>query len=197
MAEIKERFSISPVTNERVLEENKEESFTDKVKRRMDDNAKPLLKEIKDRLVMKIAGWGCVIFYYGCNIFFHAVGYQYFIVPGIVDSQILPYMYMISFLSVLFYTIGSFGDPGHLPRNTATERELQNPGNLKICYTCKLVKPFRSKHCSVCNRCVSKFDHHCPFFNNCVGANTDPYFIGFLFTQNLTLLIVLYLGIPG
>jgi palmitoyltransferase len=51
----------------------------------------------------------------------------------------------------------------------------------KICSTCLVVRPVRSKHCPLCDRCVAKFDHHCPFVDNCIGANNHINFVGYLF----------------
>lgn len=54
------------------------------------------------------------------------------------------------------------------------------------CDTCKLPKPSRSKHCSLCGHCVRRFDHHCPWINNDVAENTQRYFIGFLFVHAIS-----------
>jgi hypothetical protein len=48
------------------------------------------------------------------------------------------------------------------------------------CRSCKMQKPARSKHCSMCDMCVEKFDHHCIWINNCVGLGNYRYFISFI-----------------
>ncbi|PRP89340.1 hypothetical protein PROFUN_02214 [Planoprotostelium fungivorum] len=63
---------------------------------------------------------------------------------------------------------------------------LYTPG--RTCRTCLIERPARSKHCSICDRCIGRFDHHCPWINNCVGENNLRYFLSFVFaTASLTL----------
>ena len=94
-------------------------------------------------------------------------------------------------MSNLFKT--SFSDPGIIPRATRDEakdieRQIENgaegatngtayrppprtkevvvnnqPVKLKYCFTCKIFRPPRASHCSICDNCVERFDHHCPW----------------------------------
>ena len=50
----------------------------------------------------------------------------------------------------------------------------------RFCRSCLMVKPDRSHHCSVCNKCVLKMDHHCPYVNNCIGLKNYKYFMNML-----------------
>ncbi|XP_076063754.1 palmitoyltransferase Hip14 [Oratosquilla oratoria] len=81
------------------------------------------------------------------------------------------------------------GDPGVITADQAqkyqtiielAERDGFDPQ--WFCSTCLVRRPIRSKHCSVCNRCIAKFDHHCPWVGNCIGANNLKYFVGYLFS---------------
>ncbi|MCL4128642.1 UNVERIFIED_CONTAM: hypothetical protein GTU68_010469 [Idotea baltica] len=121
-------------------------------------------------------------------------------------------------MSMLFHT--SFTDPGIIPRATAEEAlytemqiEVPNSGNgatyrppprtkeilvrgatvkLKYCFTCKIFRPPRASHCSICDNCVEKFDHHCPWVGNCVGKRNYRYF--YLFLVSLAFLCVFILS---
>lgn len=72
------------------------------------------------------------------------------------------------------------------------DRILFHPGS--ICYTCRLQKPARSKHCSVCKTCVARHDHHCIWLTNCVGRNNLQYFFALLISVSVLLIYGACLG---
>ncbi|KAK4256880.1 hypothetical protein QN277_006546 [Acacia crassicarpa] len=114
-------------------------------------------------------------------------------------------------LIVLLLTSGR--DPGIIPRNahppelddddrSSSFNNEQIPGlrlprtkdiivngitvKIKYCVTCKLYRPPRCSHCSVCDNCVERFDHHCPWVGQCIGLRNYRFY--FMFVSSATLL---------
>eukprot|EP01134_Creolimax_fragrantissima_P004582 CFRG4582T1 len=84
-------------------------------------------------------------------------------------------------------------DPGYIKTTPEQQRrtiiemvENNEMDGGRFCHTCLLRKPLRSKHCSMCGKCVAKFDHHCPFVGNCIGHQNHVYFMHYLFFLSLT-----------
>ena len=46
-----------------------------------------------------------------------------------------------------------------------------------FCKKCQFIKPLRTHHCSVCNKCVMLMDHHCMWTNNCIGLHNYKQFL--------------------
>jgi palmitoyltransferase len=92
---------------------------------------------------------------------------------------------------------GNLLDNDVLQMNNATdqmyERCLEEGKLDDICVSCRIMKPFRSKHCKFCDKCVSRFDHHCPWVDNCVGEKNHKYFTIFLLW--ITIQMCLYIAL--
>ncbi|WVY93475.1 hypothetical protein V8G54_032563 [Vigna mungo] len=107
-------------------------------------------------------------------------------IPGYYLSGIHRYTSLLAVaVGILLFLLTSFSDPGTVNAENVSNYISAYPyDNIiyseKECSTCKIPKPARSKHCSICDRCVARFDHHCGWMNNCIGEKNTRYFMAFL-----------------
>lgn len=148
-----------------------------------------------------------------CTLFF-AFECRYLAVQLSPTMPVFAAMLFLFSMATLLRT--SFSDPGVIPRalpdeaafiemeieatNGAVPQGQRPPPRiknfqinnqivkLKYCYTCKIFRPPRASHCSICDNCVERFDHHCPWVGNCVGKRNYRYF--YLFILSLSLLTI-------
>lgn len=101
--------------------------------------------------------------------------------------------------SVISFYITAFSDPGIIPRSPSTVEDDMpwstkkpppfkkvNVGTqrikVKYCATCRVYRPPRAIHCSICDNCIERFDHHCPWIGNCIGRRNYKFFLFFVYS---------------
>ncbi|KAL1214877.1 putative protein S-acyltransferase 17 [Cardamine amara subsp. amara] len=133
-------------------------------------------------------------------IYLAIVGSTYFLtakscftfIPGYYIGEVHKYTSFVAVIvGVVLFILTSFCDPGTVNAKNVSQYISAYPYDdiiysKKECSTCKIpnlcfsFRPARSKHCSICNRCVARFDHHCGWMNNCIGEKNTKYFMAFL-----------------
>lgn len=100
----------------------------------------------------------------------------------------------------IFLYASATTDPGYISQTNHNQQMALYPYDFtmfypgQFCRTCRLLKPARSKHCSICKRCISKVDHHCIFINNCVGHRNHHFFILLVSSTALLTTYATYVG---
>lgn len=112
---------------------------------------------------------------------------------------------------MVFSSADASGNAGYRPPPRTLEVVInQQAVKLKYCFTCRMFRPPRTSHCSLCDNCVGeprarththtqatvngkksrsdgssaslseRFDHHCPWVGNCVGKRNYRFFYAFI-----------------
>lgn len=159
------------------------------------------LKWIPVFFVLIIISWSYYAYVYGFCIL--TVDSTSIMIIFLVFYQILFFMMLWSYIQTIFTKPAAIPEEFKLPpveyelldcagtfkmRRQILENFAQNlpvinrtsHGTVRYCEKCRLIKPDRAHHCSVCEKCILKMDHHCPWINNCVSFTNYKCFFLFL-----------------
>jgi len=97
-------------------------------------------------------------------------------------------------VAVILHLVSVCTNPGIITRPPEIDffQLLKEFDPVLLCPDCEVIRTDRSRHCSICNKCVERFDHHCPWINNCVGINNHGVFMAFLLSMLTLLITTLY-----
>lgn len=128
----------------------------------------------------------CIQLFYGFVITGGTAIYTFRVIPFFDKINVFSIVtYILIAINVTLFWICSTSEPGII--TTIDHADYMNdyePDGVYYtqpeCYTCKFIKPARSKHCTLCDVCVSRFDHHCSWVNNCIGKKNYKFFCCFI-----------------
>ena len=91
------------------------------------------------------------------------------------------------FISNIAFLITSLCNPGrekkvvtNLIKFERSVEEIEDPTNL--CPCCEIIYRKGTRHCTICNQCMSMYDHHCPWLNTCVAKKNHCCYYIFIVT---------------
>ena len=101
---------------------------------------------------------------------------HFFVFPHLPPSWVLTVNISFVFINACFLR-AAFADPGHVQPtpNLDFVKLVEKCDPNSLCPNCETSYTRDSRHCYICNRCVSKFDHHCQWINNCVGKKNHHH----------------------
>jgi len=114
-------------------------------------------------------------------------------------TRIVPLV--VTATAVLCFMHVTISDPSRRPASDGETvpdagGEIPTFGFCPSCDTKKLMK-LNTKHCRICNKCISHFDHHCVWLNTCIGARNYWSFMSTCFFVALEMSFAVYLCIHG
>ncbi|XP_055599832.1 uncharacterized protein LOC129749031 [Uranotaenia lowii] len=145
---------------------------------------------------LQLLGWfGLVLF-----------GYSTFalLIPALKPSVQVPLYYLLTTLYLLHlvsHLAALLLDPADVELRRKSTRavvpEFDRSKHSHViengrCHLCNIkTSSHRTKHCSVCNKCVGTFDHHCKWLNHCVGGRNYVPFLMCVVSAVIAALVIL------
>lgn len=116
-----------------------------------------------------------------------------FIIP-VLNNKIVSIVYgVIHIILLMSYMLASVIQPGYVKRSRRHRFQglLNRLDPAYIWPEWSVIRTPRSRHWSICDKCVDRFDHHWPYINNWVGYRNHPYFLIFLTSASVMLIYLI------